>query len=74
MRIVAAIDSFKGSLSSVQAGMAVRDAALALDPSARVTVCPLADGGEGTVEALLHSQGGHRPGSKTGGGGLCDFG
>ena len=60
MRIVAAIDSFKGSLSSVQAGMAVRDAALALDPSARVTVCPLADGGEGTVEALLHSRGGRR--------------
>ena len=60
MRIVVAIDSFKGSLTSLQAGEAVREAALRLDPAAQVSVHPLADGGEGTVEALTAGLGGHR--------------
>ncbi len=52
MNVVIAIDSFKGSLSSFDAGNAVKDALLRLDKTANVTVKPLADGGEGTVEAL----------------------
>ena len=52
MKIVVAIDSFKGSLSSLQAGSAVKDAVLALNPTAQVVVKPLADGGEGTVDAF----------------------
>lgn len=52
MKVVIAIDSFKGSLSSLQAGNAVKDAVLRLDNSAKVIVKPLADGGEGTVDAL----------------------
>lgn len=52
MKIVVAIDSFKGSLSSLQAGSAVNDAIKRLDKNAIVIVKPLADGGEGTVEAL----------------------
>ena len=52
MKIVVAIDSFKGSLSSLQAGNAVKDAVMRLDKNADVIVKPLADGGEGTVEAL----------------------
>jgi glycerate kinase len=52
MKIVIAIDSFKGSLSSMQAGNAVKEAALRLNPDTEVVVKPLADGGEGTVEAL----------------------
>ncbi len=52
MKIVVAIDSFKGSLSSLQAGNAVKEAVLRLDPCADVTVKALADGGEGTVDAL----------------------
>ncbi len=52
MRVVVAIDSFKGSLSSLQAGNAVKDAVLKLDKDAEVLVRSLADGGEGTVEAL----------------------
>lgn len=52
MKIVVAVDSFKGSLSSIEAGKAVRDGILrACD--AEVRVFPLADGGEGTVEALV---------------------
>ncbi len=52
MNVIIAIDSFKGSLSSFEAGSAVKDAVLRLDKTADVTVKPLADGGEGTVEAL----------------------
>ena len=51
-RIVIAMDSFKGSLSSLEAGAAVREGVLRALPEAIVTVLPLADGGEGTVEAL----------------------
>lgn len=52
MKIVIAIDSFKGSLTSLQAGNAVKDAILRLNAGSEVVVKPLADGGEGTVEAL----------------------
>ena len=57
MKIVVAIDSFKGSLSSLQAGNAVKAAALSLRPDAQVVVKPLADGGEGTVDAFLETPG-----------------
>lgn len=52
MKIVIAIDSFKGSLSSMEAGQAVKSAVLSLDNKAEVIVRPLADGGEGTVDAM----------------------
>ena len=58
MKLVIAIDSFKGSLSSVEAGNAVKEAALKAFDTPSVTVCPLADGGEGTVEALCEGLGG----------------
>lgn len=58
MQIVIAIDSFKGSLSSLQAGNAVKEAALKLKGETDVIVRPLADGGEGTVEALYDGLGG----------------
>ena len=53
MKVVVAIDSFKGSLSSVQAGNAVREGVLRAVPEAEVIVRPVADGGEGTVDALV---------------------
>ena len=58
MNVVIAIDSFKGSLSSLEAGEAVKSAILKVVPSANVYVSPLADGGEGTVEALTIGLGG----------------
>ena len=58
MKVVAAIDSFKGSVSSIQAGNAVKDAVLSVYPDAEVIVMPLADGGEGTVETLAYGMGG----------------
>ncbi|CAI9403546.1 Glycerate 3-kinase [Nocardioides sp. T2.26MG-1] len=51
--MVAALDSFKGSLDSAAAGWAVRDGVLAADPTAAVVVHAVADGGEGTLAALL---------------------
>ena len=59
MKILVAIDSFKGSLSSLQAGEAVKSGILKAAPSADVQVSPVADGGEGTVEALVYGMGGH---------------
>ena len=52
MNIVVAIDSFKGCLSSIEAGEAIREGILKAIGHANVQVRPLADGGEGTVEAL----------------------
>ncbi len=58
MKAVIAIDSLKGSLSSLEAGDAIRTGILQADSSAQVQVRPLADGGEGTVEALTLGMGG----------------
>ncbi len=58
MKIVVAIDSFKGSLSTFQSGLAVRQAAERVLPNAEVVISPLADGGEGTVEAIVAARGG----------------
>ena len=60
MKIVVAMDSFKGSLTSLAAGAAVREAILAVDDRADVSVFPLADGGEGTVEALIFAMHGQK--------------
>lgn len=53
MKVVVAMDSLKGSLSSLQAGNAIREGILRAMPEAEVCVRPVADGGEGTVEALV---------------------
>ncbi len=52
MKIVVAIDSLKGSLTSLEAGNAIKQGISKVMPDAQVLVRPLADGGEGTVEAL----------------------
>lgn len=58
MKVVVAIDSLKGSLSSVLAGNTIKDAILNVMPDSNVVVKPLADGGEGTTEALVDGMGG----------------
>lgn len=52
MKVIIAIDSFKGSLSSMAAGKIASDSIKNIFPSAEIKVYPLADGGEGTVDAL----------------------
>ena len=58
MKIVIAIDSFKGSLNSMEAGRAAAEGICRVFPQAECIVRPLADGGEGTVEALSEGLGG----------------
>ncbi|MBQ9760894.1 MAG: glycerate kinase [Clostridia bacterium] len=60
MRIAVAIDSFKGSLSTFEAGEAVKEGVLRIYSDAEVLVCPLADGGEGTMEAIVSAVDGAR--------------
>lgn len=59
MKVVAALDSFKGSLDSLAAGRAVRSGVLSVAPDAEVVVRAVADGGEGTLGAMLEAAGGH---------------
>lgn len=54
MKVVIAIDSFKGSLSSLEVGTAIKKGILKSIPLADVTIIPLADGGEGTIEAFTY--------------------
>lgn len=58
MKILIAIDSMKGSLSSVEGGKAIADGVHRVFPDAVCDVRPLADGGEGTLEALVAGLGG----------------
>ncbi|MDU2545623.1 MAG: glycerate kinase, partial [Finegoldia magna] len=51
MNILVLIDSFKGSLSSLEAGEIIKKAC-EQDPSNKVIVKPVADGGEGTIDSL----------------------
>ena len=59
MKVVTAIDSFKGSLSSIEAGNAVKEGFQRVNKNIETIVRPLADGGEGTVYALVVGTGGH---------------
>ena len=52
LKAIVAVDSFKGSLTSLEAGEAVRRGLIKACPDAEVTVIPLADGGEGTVDSI----------------------
>lgn len=60
MKITVAIDSFKGSLSSLEAGCAARDGIMRVYPDAEVFIRPVADGGEGTVDALVRGLNGKK--------------
>lgn len=60
MNILISIDSFKGSMTSMQAGNAAKKGILRAVPDADITICPLADGGEGTTDALIEGMGGEK--------------
>jgi glycerate 2-kinase len=57
MKIIVAPDKFKGSLSAHQAAEAIRRGLIAALPSAAVEMVPMADGGEGTVDAIAAAVG-----------------
>lgn len=58
LKVVAAPDSFKGSLIAQEAGQAIRRGILKACPDATVSVVPMADGGEGTLQCLIDATGG----------------
>lgn len=58
MKVLVAIDSLKGSLTSIEAGNSIKQGILNVCQNASVEVVPLADGGEGTVEALAYGMNG----------------
>ena len=55
MNIIVAPDSFKGSLTALEAADAIIQGVLDVLPDAEIVSIPLADGGEGTVEALVRA-------------------
>ncbi|HJB16161.1 MAG TPA: glycerate kinase [Candidatus Blautia excrementipullorum] len=58
MKVFIATDSFKGSLSSIQAAKRMEEGILRVFPEAVIEYSPIADGGEGTVETLVTALGG----------------
>lgn len=60
MKIVVAPDSFKGSVLSADASKMIHAGLLAVDPTVEVLNVPMADGGEGTVDAILEAVGGEK--------------
>ncbi len=60
MRIVIAPDSFKEGLAAAQVAEAIAAGWRRVFPDADIHLCPMADGGEGTVDAVLAATGGER--------------
>jgi len=58
VKVICAPDSFKESLSAVAAASAMAEGIRQVLPDAVIDCCPVGDGGEGTLEALLESDGG----------------
>lgn len=58
MRIVVAPQSLKGSLTAAETGQAIAHGARIVYPEAEISVVPVADGGEGTTQALVDATGG----------------
>ncbi|HOO12424.1 MAG TPA: glycerate kinase, partial [Bacillota bacterium] len=58
MKIIVAPDSFKGSLTAERAAMYIEEGIRRVLPSCTVDRIPIADGGEGTVEAMVAATGG----------------
>lgn len=55
MKVLVATDSFKGSMTSIQAGTAIKSGILRAIPNAEVKIMELADGGEGTCRAIANA-------------------
>lgn len=60
MKIVAASDSFKGSLTSAEVADSIEKGVYDADPFAEVVKVAVGDGGEGTMDALLETMGGRK--------------
>ncbi len=56
MKVVIAMDSFKGSVSSLEAGRAIEKGIHTVNSEVHTEVIPVADGGEGTLQALTYGE------------------
>lgn len=59
-KIIIAPDSFKGTMSSIEVCETIEQGVLNIRPEVEIVKIPIADGGEGTVDALLYALGGKR--------------
>lgn len=55
-KILVAVDSFKGSMTSIEAGESIEKGIKIVLPDSQVRVRPVADGGEGTTEAIIYGR------------------
>ena len=60
VKVVVALDKFKGSLTASRACEIVRDAIHSVQPSVTIVAKPMADGGDGTADVLHAALGGQR--------------
>ncbi len=67
MRIVIAPQSFKGSVSGPEAARAIREGVLRVFPDAETDLAPVADGGDGTLDALVEATAGRTFSSRVSG-------
>ena len=58
IKVIIAPQSFKGAVSALEAARAIERGVLAADPGADTVLVPVADGGDGTLQALVDSTGG----------------
>lgn len=58
MKVICAFDSFKGCMTSLEAGEAAKRGVMSAMPGCMVSVMPMADGGEGTIDAIRSMTGG----------------
>jgi glycerate kinase len=58
MKVVIAPQAFKGGLSGPKTAMAIKEGVLAVFPHAEVSLMPIADGGDGTLQSLVDASGG----------------
>ncbi|WP_156854992.1 glycerate kinase [Oceanobacillus sp. AG] len=60
MKIIIAPDSFKGSMSSIEAAKSIEKGVLRAFPEANTTLLPVGDGGEGTLDTLVAATKGNK--------------
>ena len=65
-RLLLAPDKFKGSLTAAEVVAALSRGITATAPDAEITACPIADGGDGTVDAALAAGATAQPATVTG--------
>lgn len=58
MKIVIAPQAFKGSISAMEVSKAIQEGVINVFPESEIILCPVADGGDGTLETLVESTGG----------------